>query len=157
MGYYVNGGVKVASISESLKELVVVLGFLPQDGTSGIYLKTYSSHDAYPIYVDFNKEKIDYAHESIPMDRRILLGDLSTSNFSHPENIVVLECVDRLLEKGYAPHCLELEKVYPSGRGHSGRLDILVHTIPELTHRQNPITPSNAFDLVMGKSADGFT
>jgi len=116
----------MASISESLKNLVAVLGFVPQDGTSGVYLKSYSSHDAYQIYVDFNEEKIDYAHASIPLDRRILLGDLSTSNFSHPENIVVLECVDRLLEKGYAPHCLELEKVYPSGRGHSGRLDILV-------------------------------
>jgi len=116
----------MASVAESLKKIIAVLGFAPQDGTSGVYLKSYSSHGAYQIYVDFNEEKIDYAHASISLDQRILLGDLSTSNFSHPENIVVLECVDRLLEKGYAPHCLELEKVYPSGRGHSGRLDILV-------------------------------
>jgi type I restriction enzyme M protein len=39
---------------------------------------------------------------------------------------VVLECVDRLLEKGYHPEDITLEKVYPSGHGHSGRLDILV-------------------------------
>ncbi|MDR1622517.1 MAG: restriction endonuclease subunit S [Synergistaceae bacterium] len=32
----------------------------------------------------------------------------------------------RLLDKGYTPNSIELEKVYPSGRGHSGRLDVLV-------------------------------
>jgi hypothetical protein len=31
-------------------------------------------------------------------------------NFSRPENLVVLECVLRLLKKGYPPGCLELEK-----------------------------------------------
>ena len=38
-----------------------------------------------------------------------------------------MECVDRLLEKGYSPSSIELEKIYPSGRGHSGALDILVN------------------------------
>ena len=42
-----------------------VLGFIPQDGTSGVYLKTYSSHNAYPIYVDYNEEKIEYSHTGI--------------------------------------------------------------------------------------------
>jgi type I restriction enzyme M protein len=37
-----------------------------------------------------------------------------------------LECVDRLLEKGYRPKNIILEKTFPSGHGHSGRLDICV-------------------------------
>lgn len=56
----------------------------------------------------------------------IKIGDRTTSNFSQAENLVVLECVNRLLEKGYPPACIELEKTYPSGHGHSGRLDIFV-------------------------------
>ena len=39
---------------------------------------------------------------------------------------VVLECVNRLLEKGYKPENITLEKTYPSEHGHSGRLDICV-------------------------------
>jgi type I restriction enzyme M protein len=34
--------------------------------------------------------------------------------------------VDRLLEKGYKPEDITLEKIYPTGHGTSGRLDILV-------------------------------
>jgi type I restriction enzyme M protein len=37
-----------------------------------------------------------------------------------------LECVNRLLEKGYKPENITLEKVYPAGHGFSGRLDICV-------------------------------
>ncbi|MCL1948029.1 MAG: restriction endonuclease subunit S, partial [Chitinivibrionia bacterium] len=36
-------------------------------------------------------------------------------------------CVNRLLEKGYRPENIVLEKTYPSGHGTSGRLDILVN------------------------------
>src|SRR5690606_6694322 len=39
---------------------------------------------------------------------------------------VVLECVDRLLEKGYPPQNIVLEKTWRTGHGTSGRLDILV-------------------------------
>ena len=37
-----------------------------------------------------------------------------------------MECVNRLLEKGYKPENITLEKVYPAGHGTSGRLDICV-------------------------------
>jgi len=47
-------------------------------------------------------------------------------NFSRPENLVVLECVLRLLKKGYPPDCLELEKVWKLGHRGKGRLDILI-------------------------------
>jgi type I restriction enzyme M protein len=50
----------------------------------------------------------------------------TTQNFSQPENFVVLECVDRLLEKGYKPENIILEKTWATGHGTSGRLDVLV-------------------------------
>lgn len=114
--------------AENVKKLVLKMGFTPQNGKNNVYYKAYQSHNGYAIYVDFNTEKIEYYTQDSPKDSRITLGDGTTSNFSHAENFVVLECVDRLLEKGYAPSCIELEKTYPSGRGHSGRLDILVST-----------------------------
>ena len=40
---------------------------------------------------------------------------------------MVLECVDRLLIKGYKPQNIILEKTWPSGHGTSGRLDICVN------------------------------
>jgi type I restriction enzyme M protein len=47
-------------------------------------------------------------------------------NFARPENWVVLDCVVRLLSKGYAPECIELERSWASGHGTSGRLDVLL-------------------------------
>ncbi len=54
------------------------------------------------------------------------MGDETTSNFSSSENFVVLECVDRLLSKGYPAASLTLEKKWSLGRDHKGKLDILV-------------------------------
>ncbi len=44
------------------------------------------------------------------------------------ENFVVLEVVNRLLEKGYLPNDIHLERRYPSGRGASGgKSDVCVY------------------------------
>lgn len=109
-----------------LKTLIATIGFLPQNGKTGIYHKVYPSHDGYTIFVDFNQKKFVYDADTNPQNSNITVCGKTTSNFSQAENLVVLECVDRLLKKGYSPSSIELEKVYPSGRGHSGRLDILV-------------------------------
>lgn len=110
-----------------VKKLIVELGFAPQDGTSGVFVKQYAACDNYPIFVDFNEQKIEYTHQSIQQGKCIRLGDLTTSNFDKSENFVVLECVDRLLTKGYRPDRLELEKKYPLGRNLKGKLDILIY------------------------------
>ena len=73
----------------------------------------------YCIEVDVEKSKFNYGAS-------IKTGAQTTLNFSQAENWVVLECVDRLLEKGYKPENITLEKVYPAGHGFSGRLDICV-------------------------------
>ena len=49
--------------------------------------------------------------------------------FEQGENLVVLECVCRLLDKGYRPEHLTLEKRWPLGRtSKSGRADIVVRS-----------------------------
>ena len=73
------------------------------------FYKNYPQHNDYVIKIDFSKEKIEYGS-------KIKLGDLTTSNFENSENFVVLECVNRVLEKGYAPDRLSLEHKWPMGR-----------------------------------------
>ncbi|HOE38918.1 MAG TPA: restriction endonuclease subunit S [Bacteroidales bacterium] len=101
------------------KKLIQVLGFLPKENSSGIFQKKYSKADYYAIEIDFEKENINYGN-------KIKDESKTTQNFSQAENWVVLECVDRLLEKGYQPQNITLEKTWKTGHGTSGRLDILV-------------------------------
>lgn len=112
-----------------IKRLVTTIGYTPQDGKNGIYYKSYPEHDGYCIFVDLNAQQIIYDSDENPSGIAIKVWERTTSNFSQAENFVVLECVDSLLEKGYPPTCIELEKTYPSGHGRSGRLDILVNSI----------------------------
>ncbi len=52
----------------------------------------------------------------------------TTCNFSDNENFVVLECVTRLMDKGYRPEDIELEKVWTLGHdAKGGRADICVY------------------------------
>ncbi|VDR33843.1 Type I restriction enzyme EcoKI specificity protein [Alistipes sp. cv1] len=102
-----------------VKDFITSLGFKAKDGAEDVFIKKYASHNNYAIEVDFANEAINYGDE-------ITCESKTTQNFSQPENFVVLECVDRLLKKGYKPKDITLEKTYPSGHGHSGRLDILV-------------------------------
>ncbi|MDR3348736.1 MAG: N-6 DNA methylase [Acidaminococcales bacterium] len=102
------------------------MDFAPADGRRDVYEKVYPRHNGYTIRVDVANERIEYVDTAADENFRIVIGNGTTSNFSHPENFVILDCVVRLLDTGYAPNAIELEKVYPSGRGHSGQLDILV-------------------------------
>lgn len=102
---------------DDIKALIAALGY--REGHSGVWKKRYAKHRNFAITVDFASEKIDYL---APME----LEKRTTSNFSSSENFVVLECVDRLLTKGYSPASLTLEQEWPMGRVNKGRLDILV-------------------------------
>ena len=102
---------------KDIKKHITALGFVPKNGTNGIYHK---------IYVDYAIE-IDFETQSINYGSAITAESKTTQNFSQPENFVVLECVDRLLTKGYKPQNIVLEKTWPSGHGTSGRLDICVN------------------------------
>lgn len=98
------------------KHLISVLGFKPKENTSGVFQKKYVN---YIIEIDFEKRHFNFGE-------KIQAESKTTQNFSQSENWVVLECVDRLLEKGYQPQNITLEKTWKTGHGTSGRLDILV-------------------------------
>ena len=89
-----------------------------------IFSKHFEQHNC-DIQVDFSKEIIIYPPE-------IDTGANTTTNFSQNENFVVLECVCRLLEKGYKPCDMELEPLWKLGHSSkSGRADIWVRTIDQ--------------------------
>lgn len=72
--------------------------------------------------------QVDFANQKLIYPQGIKIHDTTTSNFSHPENFVVFECVHRLLEKGYKAESLELEPRWQLGReAKSGKADILVY------------------------------
>lgn len=110
----------------NIKKLISLLGFIPEDGCDNVYIKEYSYYSNYSIRINFNTRKIEYRAENVPEQDGITWGDATTSNFENSENFVVLECVNRLLEKGYAPKSITLEKKYPLGRNLKGKVDIVV-------------------------------
>ena len=99
------------------QSLLQILGFKPKENTIGVFSKKYANN--FIIEVDFEKQCINYGSE-------IKSESKTTQNFSQDENWVVLECVDRLLEKGYKAENIILEKTWAAGHGTSGRLDICV-------------------------------
>lgn len=99
------------------KKLIQILGFKPKENHSDIFIKKYLSD--YAIEVDFENQLFNYG-------KKIKVENKITLTFSRPENWVILECVDRLLEKGYKPENIILEKTWPAGHGNSGRLDVCV-------------------------------
>lgn len=80
-------------------------------------------------YKEINESlvKVDTKNEKIIYPKDLTVHDETTSNFKHPENFVVFECVNRLLSKGYLSKNIELEPRWKLGRGSSGgKADILV-------------------------------
>lgn len=105
-----------------MKEFLKILGFRSKDGYDNIYYKKYNSFDReFKIIFDesdIKNSKICYKDLGIKVCRE------TTSNFSQGENLVVLECVNRLLEKGYLPENIVLEKDWGLGHKTKGNLDI---------------------------------
>ena len=101
------------------KDIIRALGFTPKENAEGIFLKKYPLCNNYTVEVDFDKQSILYGD-------KIVSDSKSTQNFSQAENFVVLECVNRLLEKGYQPQNIILEKSWSAGHGSSKYLDICV-------------------------------
>ncbi|EEU4967685.1 N-6 DNA methylase [Campylobacter jejuni] len=99
---------------DNLKQVLENLGFKNKNEN---YVKTINN---YTLLIDYKNQSINYPKE-------IKIHDKTTSNFLHPENFVVFECVHRLLEKGYKAQHLELEPKWNLGRDKKGgKADILV-------------------------------
>ena len=103
-------------ITESnFRDLLLSIGF---QKNGDLFEKTFP-HFAVSMSVDFSKKKLIYPGA--------IKGRERNNGFDHPENFVVFECVNRLLEKGYRPEHIELEKEWRLGHdAKSGRADIRV-------------------------------
>ncbi|WP_152632379.1 restriction endonuclease subunit S [Aliarcobacter butzleri] len=104
-----------------MKDLLISLGFNYKENAKDVLIKQYPNHEKYFIEINLEKNSINFGDKIFFSDSKN-----SIQNITKPEDLVVLECVDRLLQKGYKPQNIILEKVYPTGHGTSGRLDILV-------------------------------
>lgn len=100
---------------DNLEQVLDAIGF--QQNALGIYEKSYSIFDC-RIAVDIQHESIQY-----PEEHGMKIERHTTDNFKAPENFVVLECVDRLLTKGYRPEDIELERKWSLGHMTSGGED----------------------------------
>lgn len=98
----------------SFKTVLKILGF---EVKGNIFEKNFTAFNC-SLTVDFANEKLIYPVE---------IKGREHSNDFKPENFVVFECVNRLLEKGYRPEHIELEKEWHLGHdAKGGRADICV-------------------------------
>ena len=101
----------------NFEEVLETLGFKK---SGNIMYKKYRSFNC-ELKVDFAKEKLIYPEE--------IRGRERNDGFDAPENFVVFECVVRLLDKGYRPEHIELEKEWHLGHdAKSGRADVCVYS-----------------------------
>lgn len=105
---------------DNLRNLLQHIGFHLEENTIGtIYSKTFAKSNVV-ISVDFTNKRLIYP-------AGIIAERETTKNFHQPENFVVFECVVALLEKGYLPEQIILEKGMPGGHGDTGGFcDIIV-------------------------------
>ena len=104
----------------NFKDVLITLGF-QAESTSGVFRKTFEDMFDTALIADFKKHELTYPE-------KLICHDKTTCNFAHPENFVVFECVVRLLEKGYRPEHIELEKRWNLGHdAKGGKADICVY------------------------------
>lgn len=99
----------------NLKDVLNTLGFVAYGDK---YEKVFSGLGC-ALKVDFETQKLIYPEA--------IKGRERNNGFDKKENFVVFECVNRLLEKGYRPEHIELEKEWHLGHDpKGGRADICV-------------------------------
>lgn len=103
---------------DNLKEILKTLGYEEKANSFIFHFEEFDCN----IEIDFKNKKIIY-----PEDKGLIVNERQTCNFSDNENFVVLECIHRLLLKGYKPSHIEIEKRWSLGHlQKSGRADICV-------------------------------
>ncbi len=97
---------------EKIVKLLQKLNFKSFD--NNIWIKNYN----------LNEIKVDIVNKKIEYDKAIKIGRNTITNFVKLENFVVLECVIRLLDKGYKCENIELEKDCGDAKDY---IDILIY------------------------------
>lgn len=100
---------------QNLKKALFIMGFSEDEA---LFEKEYTAFGC-KMQVDFAAKKLIYPDA--------IKGRERNDGFHQPENFVVFECVNRLLDKGYRPEHIELEKEWHLGHDpKGGRADICV-------------------------------
>ncbi|MHA0271661.1 N-6 DNA methylase [Mesomycoplasma ovipneumoniae] len=103
---------------ENIKEVLLSLRYTESEDKYTYHFDEFDCN----IEVDFRNNKIIY-----PEDKGLVVNERQTCNLLNNENFVVLECIHRLLLKGYKPSHIEIEKRWALGHSQkSGRADICV-------------------------------
>lgn len=106
---------------DKLKKSLVRLGFIEKE------INFYEINiNGYIISIDISNEENQIISSNINYGNKIIVEHGGITNFTKKESLVQLECVIRLLKKGYNPEEIELEKTYRLGHKDKGRLDVLV-------------------------------
>jgi len=101
----------------NFKDMLIYLGFT-EENHNNIYIKEFPDFHV-SMEADFNQQILKFPTE--------IKGREVNDRFDKNENFVVFECVNRLLEKGYRPEHIELEKQWHLGHdAKGGRADICV-------------------------------
>jgi len=100
------------------------MGFKIKNGEESSYFKEYTRNKNYKITIKINKDNL--RKSMINYGEKIKVVRKTTCNFSQQENFIILECVNRLLEKGYPPERIILEKDWKLGHKEKGNLDIQI-------------------------------
>lgn len=99
----------------NIKDYIIKLGFI----NKGSYFIKEFPHFGCFMAVDFANEKLIYPVQ--------IKGSERNNSFEKPENFVVFGCINHLLEKGYRPEHIEIEKQWHLGHNaKGGRADICV-------------------------------
>ena len=98
--------------TSSFVEMLISIGFKAE---SNILTKEY--HDGTKMSVDIEQRKLVFPTAIKGRERNDFYDD------KHIENMVVFECVDRLLMKGYHPEHIELEKEWHLGHDPKGDVE----------------------------------
>ena len=102
-----------------IESLLLAMGYLKENN---LYEKKFAKELNCSIKVDLENENIIY-----PENEGMKVYKKNTCNFSFSENFVVLECITRLLDKGYRPEHISLEKEWTFGHDpKGGRADICI-------------------------------
>lgn len=100
---------------QNFRKALVAMGFSENDG---YFEKEYLAFGC-KMQVDFSAKKLMFPD--------VIKGRERNDGFNKNENFVVFECVNHLLDKGYRPEHIELEKEWHLGHeAKSGRADICV-------------------------------
>ena len=107
---------------ENFADALSVMGFVAK---GNLYTKEFPAFDT-ALKADVKAKKLFYPDEIKGRERNNEYGQ-DANGKNRNENLVVFECVHRLLEKGYRPEHIELEKEWHLGHdAKSGRADICV-------------------------------